>query len=293
MFVYEKKPLRGIVFVLASVFLGLMAGLLIKKTAVETNLVTTLLYRFVFSVPLLLLFAVLVRKKEVFKISQKKTMLMRIVFGFLGMVFWILAIRNLPLGLAAALFQSSAIFVTMLSPIFLQEKVGIYRSASVFLGLVGIFLLTDPFSSSISFEIIYGFLAAISGAFLSISLRRLGKADHSLSVALIYNASAALVILLFVIINPASYFVANRIVLMDLIYLGLVTSFSQIFFTGAYHYVDAIIVTSLRYLQVPLAGLVAFVFFEEQMTVYEILGASIVIGSCLIIGWREVHFKGN
>tara|TARA_B100001093_G_scaffold104117_1_gene96317 strand:- start:418 stop:1299 length:882 start_codon:yes stop_codon:yes gene_type:complete len=293
MFVYEKKPLRGIVFVLASVFLGLMAGLLIKKTAVETNLVTTLLYRFVFSVPLLLLFAVLVRKKEVFKISQKKTMLMRIVFGFLGMVFWILAIRNLPLGLAAALFQSSAIFVTMLSPIFLQEKVGIYRSASVILGLVGIFLLTDPFSSSISFEIIYGFLAAISGAFLSISLRRLGKADHSLSVALIYNASAALVILLFVIINPASYFVANRIVLMDLIYLGLVTSFSQIFFTGAYHYVDAIIVTSLRYLQVPLAGLLAFVFFEELMTFYEILGASIVIGSCLIIGWREVYFKVN
>ena len=146
MFAYEKKPLRGIVFVLASVFLGLMAGFPIKKTAVETNLVTTLFYRFVFSVPLLLLFSVLVRKKEAFKISQKKTMLMRIVFGFLGMVFWILAIRNLPLGLAAALFQSSVIFVTMLSPIFLQEKVGIYRSASVILGLVGIFLLTDPFS---------------------------------------------------------------------------------------------------------------------------------------------------
>ena len=126
---------------------------------------------------------------------------------------------------------------------------------------------------------------------MSISLRRLGKADHSLSVALIYNASAALAIILFVIINPASYFVANVFVLRDLIFLGLVTSFSQIFFTGAYHYVDAIIVTSLRYLQVPLAGLVAFVLFEELMTLYEILGASIVIGSCLIIGWREIRYK--
>ena len=72
MFSYEKKPLRGIIFVFASVVLGLMAGLLIKKTAVETNLVTTLFYRFVFSVPLLLLFAVIVREKSAFKISQKK-----------------------------------------------------------------------------------------------------------------------------------------------------------------------------------------------------------------------------
>ena len=293
MFSYEKKPGRGIIFILASVVLGLIAGLLIKKTAVDTNLVTTLFYRFVFSVPLLLLFSIIARGKKAFKISQKKTMATRIVFGFLGMVFWILAIRNLPLGLAAALFQSSVIFVTMLSPILLQETVGIYRWSSVLLGLAGIFLLTDPFSESVSFEITYGFLAALSGALLSISLRRLGKADHSLSVALIYNASAALVIILFVIISPASYFVANAIVLRDLIFLGLITSFSQIFFTGAYHYVDAIIVTSLRYLQVPLAGMVAFILFEELMTMQEILGASIVIVSCLIIGWREIQYKVN
>ena len=88
-------------------------------------------------------------------------MVMRIVFGFLGMVFWILAIRNLPLGLAAALFQGSVIFVTILSPILLKETVGIYRWSSVLLGLVGIYLLTDPFSESISFAIIYGFLAAL------------------------------------------------------------------------------------------------------------------------------------
>ena len=79
----------------------------------------------------------------------------------------------------------------------------------------------------------------------------------------------------------------------DLILLGFVTSISQVFFTGAYHYVDAVIVTSLRYLQVPLAGMVAFTLFEEVMTISEILGACIVIASCLIIGWREIQYKEN
>ena len=91
------------------------------------------------------------------------------------MVFWVLAIRNLPLGQASALFQSSAIFVTILSPFLLLEPVGIYRWASVLLGLFGIILLTDPFSGYASFNIIYGVLAALAGAFLSIGLRRLGK----------------------------------------------------------------------------------------------------------------------
>ena len=293
MFAHENRPIRGIIFILMSIILGLIAGLLIKKTAVETNLVTTLFFRFVFSVPLLLFFAVIARGKSAFKIYQKKTMAIRIIFGFLGMVFWILAIRNLPLGQATALFQSSVIFVTILSPFLLKETVGIYRWSSVVLGILGIFLLTSPFSEEISFSIIYAVLAAISGAILSISLRRLGKADHSLSVALIYNSSAALLMIFLIIFSPVSYLVINSIVIRDLILLGFVTSISQVFFTGAYHYVDAVIVTSLRYLQVPLAGVVAFTLFEEVMTISEILGASIVVASCLIIGWREIQYKEN
>ena len=58
MLLRNKRPLIGITFSIVSVFLGLASGLLIKKVSIEANLITTLFYRFVFSVPLLLLFAV-------------------------------------------------------------------------------------------------------------------------------------------------------------------------------------------------------------------------------------------
>ncbi len=164
------------------------------------------------------------------------------------MAFWVLAIRNLPLGQATALFQSLVIFVTILSPFLLQETIGIYRWSSVISGLLGILLLTTPFSGTISFSIIYGLLAAISGALLSVALRRLGKADHLFIVTLIYNFSAALLMGCLLILSPVSYLVINFNVVRDLILLGLVASVSQVLFTGAYHYVDAVIVTSLRYI---------------------------------------------
>lgn len=284
----NKRPLIGIIFSIVSVFLGLASGLLIKKVSVEANLITTLFCRFVFSVPLLLLFAVYTRGWSAFKIIQKKTMVFRTIFGFLGMVLWMLAIRNLPLGQATALFQSSVIFVTLLSPLLLNENVGFFRLSAVILGLAGIIILTDPFSEKISFNVIYGILAAVAGAFLAITLRRLGKVDNSISVALVYNILASFVMLGVVSINPSSYNIEDNSVWVDLILLGVVTSVSQFFFTGAYHYVDAIVVSSMRYIQVPLAGFSAYLLFAEIMTVSEILGALVVISSCLIIGWREL-----
>ena len=289
MFVHEIRPVRGIIFIIISVIFGLIAGLLIKKSAQDASLITTLFYRFVFAVPLLLVFAILTRGRLALKVSQKKMMLMRIIFGFAGMVFWILAIRNLPLGQATALFQSSAIFVTILSPFLLFEPVGIYRWASVLLGLFGIIMLTDPFSGHASFYIFYGVLAALSGALISIVLRRLGKGDHSLTVALIYNTSGAVLMTVAIFVFPSGYHLENFTVMRDLIFLGVVSSISQVFFTGAYHFVDAVIVTTLRYLQVPLAGITAFLLFAEIMTMNEIFGAITVIISCLIIGWREVR----
>ena len=71
MFTHENRPILGIVFVITGVVLGLLVGVIIKKTATEVNLVTTLFYRFVFSVPLLLLFAILGRGKAALNIIEK------------------------------------------------------------------------------------------------------------------------------------------------------------------------------------------------------------------------------
>ena len=70
-------------------------------------------------------------------------------FGQIGIIFWFLAVMNILLGQATALFQSSAIFVTILSPIILKEKVGIYRGSAVLIGLIGIIMTTNPFDGGV------------------------------------------------------------------------------------------------------------------------------------------------
>ena len=281
------RAIVGITCTLTAVILGLVTGMLVKKIGNDVTVITTLFYRFLFSVPLLLVFAIIARKSHFLRIEQKKTLLLRIIFGMSGISFWFLAVRSMPLGQATTLFQSSVIFVTLLSPFLLSEKVGRFRWTAVVTGLVGIIIVTDPFSSAISIGVIYGILAAFSGAILAILLRRLGRSDKPTSVALWYNFSGVLIMAVVILLIPKQLSNINDQILTDLILLGGVASILQIFFTTAYKYLDAVVVSSMRYIQIPLSGLAGYIIFSEHMSLNQMLGAVIIIGSCLVIAWRE------
>ena len=281
------RTIIGITCTLTAVVLGLVTGMLVKKVGTDVTVITTLFYRFLFSVPLLLIFAIVARKSQFLKIEQKKTLLLRIIFGLSGISFWFLAVRSMPLGQATTLFQSSVIFVTLLSPFLLNEKVGWFRWTAVLTGLIGIIIVTDPFSSAISIAVIYGILAASSGAILAILLRRLGRSDKPTSIALWYNFSGTIVIAVIIIIMPKQLSSIGGQTLIDLILLGAVASVLQIFFTTAYKYLDAVVVSSMRYIQIPLSGFAGYLLFSESMSLNQILGAIIIICSCLVIAWRE------
>ena len=281
------RTIIGITCTLTAVVLGLVTGMLVKKVGTDVTVITTLFYRFLFSVPLLLIFAIIARKSQFLKIEQKKTLLLRIIFGLSGISFWFLAVRSMPLGQATTLFQSSVIFVTLLSPFLLNEKVGWFRWTAVLTGLIGIIIVTDPFSSAMSIAVIYGILAAFSGAILAILLRRLGRSDKPTSIALWYNFSGTIVIAVIIIIMPKQLSSIGGQTLIDLILLGAVASVLQIFFTTAYKYLDAVVVSSMRYIQIPLSGFAGYLLFSESMSLNQILGAIIIICSCLVIAWRE------
>ena len=282
-----SRPFLGLFLSFLAVLLGLATGILIKKTGTDIGIVTTLFYRFLFSIPLLCAYALYMRGRQFLQINQTKTLALRIIFGGSGIIFWFLSIRNMPFGQATALFQSAVIFVTIFSPLLLGEKIGIYRWSAVIAGLFGVFIVSDPFSGDITYYTLFGVCAAMSGAALSIVLRRLGKGDAPASIALWYNGSGTIVAGLVVIFMPSLLDPVGGELLFDLILLGVIGSALQICFTSAYRYSDAVVVSSMRYLQIPLSGMAGFLMFAEVMSFTQILGVVIIISSCLVIAWRE------
>ena len=253
----------------------------------DLTLLSTLFFRYLFSLPILGLVAWRARGREMLHITQRRTMVIRVMFGLAGITFWFLSVRNIPLGQATALFQSSVLFITLASPLLLAEKVGIYRTMAVITGLLGILLLTDPFSQAVTPAVLFAVCGAMASAGLAITLRKLGKGDQPVTVAFVYNSIGFLVFSLMVRILPGQFVLPSLKELFMLVALGMFSSLLQLCFTTAYRYSEAVVVASLRYLQVPMAAIFGFLLFSEVPTAIQLCGMVVVVSSCMFIIWRE------
>jgi len=279
----------GIAYMIMAVLAGVVTSVIVKEISPLATVLVLLSLRFVFSIPPLALAAFVARGRLMLNVSRWDRLLMRIVTGQIGIIFWFLAITHISLGQATALFQSSAIFVTILSPLILKEKVGIYRGSAVFIGLVGIFMLTNPFAEGLNIGALFGLGSAISGAFLVVLLRMLGRTDEPVTVSLWHNITGALLYPAMVLIMGETGYIHGIVTeyLLLLVILGIGASFVQIGFTSAYRHGEAAVLVPIRYLSVPIASLLGWWIWAEKLNLTEITGMVIVVSSCLFISIRE------
>jgi len=294
---FRLPPLQGnmlgIAYMLMAVLAGVVTSLIIKQLSPLATVMALLSVRFVFSIPPLAMAAYLARGRAMLVVSRWDRLLLRIVAGQIGIIFWFLAITHISLGQATALFQSSAIFVTILSPLLLKEKVGIYRGTAVICGLIGIFMLTNPFSESLNIGAAFGLGSAISGAFLVVLLRLLGRTDAPATVSLWHNITGAVLYPLVALSIGEAWLIGELMAghLMLLVVLGIGAAFVQLGFTSAYRYGEAAVLVPIRYLSVPIASLLGWWIWSETLDVIEIMGMVIIVSSCLFISIREYRLS--
>ena len=290
------------------IFLSLFTHMIIKSLSGDVDFIITLFSRFAYSLPILFILAYITRKSLLFQINNWKNIALRSFFGFVTMIMVFSSLQLIPIGLTTALAQSSAIYVTLLSPFVLGEKIGLIRWTAVIAGLIGVFLMINPISiinetSDLSaFGIYLAFGSAITHAALALILRKIGKTEHPATTALIHNLVTSIVITFTIIFFGTKFYgktgnygieilLTPNNVLYTLISLGVIGSFVQYLMAQSYKYAEATILVTLRYLAIPLAALFGYIIWNEVPSNNQIIGGLVVIGSCLLITYREIKKK--
>lgn len=285
----KPQNMLGISFMLASVLAGVATSLVVKTLTTELALLVLLSLRFIFGIPPLALAAWIMRRKEMFRINRWERMVMRIVIGHAGIVFWFLAVAHTSLGQATALSQSAAIFVTILSPIVLKERVGVYRGGAVMAGLLGIYLVTNPLAGGFSIGSVFALASAVVGALQVVVLRLLGRTEEPVTVTVWHNLAG-------VVIFPAAAIVMADTGLLArafgehfllLVLLGIGGCIGQVGITSAYRHGEAAVLAPIRYISVPAAGILGWMIWDERLSGFEMGGMAIVVLSCVFISSRE------
>ena len=194
------------------------------------------------------------------------------------------AFSVLPLPQTYALLFLTPIFITLLSIPVLGERVGIHRGGSVLVGFIGVLIVLQPTTSTLTLGHLLGIIAAIGAAVNSLITRKIGQKEKT-AVMLLYPLFGN-----FILMGLCLPFVY---VPMPTLHLGAIALVSCLGFlamfciVGAYKASNASVVAPMQYSQLLWAGFYGVLLFDDDITISFIIGATLIIASGLYIVKRE------
>ena len=194
------------------------------------------------------------------------------------------AFSVLPLAQAYSVFFSMPILITLMAIPMLGEKVGIHRGVAVIVGLVGVLIVLRPGEAPISLGQLAALGAAMTGAFVSVVLRKIGSEERA-AVILLYPMVANFAVMACII--P---FVYQPMPIEHLGLLGLMSVLGisgGLFIISAYRNAPAIIVAPMQYSQIVWAVLYGTLFFDEETDAWTLAGTAVIIASGIYVVLRE------
>ena len=210
----------------------------------------------------------------------------RCVLGVTGILLIFQGLRLLPLADATTIGFTAPIFATLLSIVFLKEKVGRHRWTAVVLGFVGVLVLVRPGSEGA--PPLGGLLFALGGAFVAasvtVTLRQLGKTEKATAIVFWFFVACALTGGALALFDGHSH---TWPVLAVLAAGGLAGGLAQLLMTTSLQHAPVSALAPLDYLQMVGAVVLGWLLLGDAPTGATLIGAALIAGSGLYTAWRE------
>ena len=212
----------------------------------------------------------------------------RCFFGLAALLSIFTALRNLPLATVVSISFAAPIFTTIFSIFFLSERVGYFRWLAVFIGFIGILIISEPGFSSLNVYYIFPVIFVLGMSYVAISIRQLSSTEPVWLISLFFSAAitiAGLLTLPFGWIMPSFY---------DLTLLSMIGFFggvANLWLSQSYKFSEVSLVTPLKYLALVFAIVFGYLIWGEVPSVKTLVGAILVIASSIIIFRREIALK--
>jgi drug/metabolite transporter (DMT)-like permease len=277
-------PLRGILFLLAAVALFSVSDAMAKRLGetlppVEIAWLRYLVFVGMTVVPLL-------RRGGAGLIRSRAPLLqaMRAVGVVGSAVFFILALRHLPLAEATAINFVSPAFITALSIVVLGEVVGWRRWSAIAVGLVGVLMVVRPGTEAFQPAALLPVLSAACWALAAVITRRMAGIDPP-ATTLVWTAGIGFLLLSavlpFGVVPPGPRELALGLT------IGLVSSVAQWLVVLAYRAAPASTLAPFSYAQLITSTLLGLLVFGAVPDSWALLGAAVIVASGLYTAHRE------
>ena len=224
-------------------------------------------------------------------------------FLFLSFTTYMMGLAALPLADVAAIRNSGPLMITVLSVVWLGEKVGPRRWLALMVGFIGVLLIVKPGSATFNLGSIFVLIATLFYALSVMVTRKLQTTDSSATMA--YYSSLVYLVIAFILAplagvvgeipnaHPSIAFLFRSWIMPTLLDwvimcgLGLVWAGGMYFVARAYSLAQASVVALFEYTPLLFNVMWGFVIWREVPTWGTLAGASLTLSSGVYILYRE------
>ena len=198
---------------------------------------------------------------------------------------FIAALPHIQLATASAIMFTTPLVVVALSVPLLKERVGPWRSAAVVVGFCGALVIIRPGTDVFQPAAVLTLLSAICFAGYQLWTRRLARYERP-ETLIIYTALAGAIVMS--LIAPFSSRPPDDILDgLKFAGVGLIGGAAQYFIICALQRAPASVVSPIGYAELIAAVAFGYVIFDDLPDRYTWLGAALIVGSGLVVVWRE------
>ena len=258
---------------------------LLVKWSSEYPLGQVLFFRGFFGIVIYFLIIPKDRLKDFYITKRPFLHFNRCLFGLIALLSIFTALRNLPLATVVSISFAAPIFTTIFSIFFLGEKIGYYRWLAVFVGFVGIIIITEPGYSSLNLYYIFPVIFVLGMSYVAISIRQLSTTEPVWLISLFF--SIAITFASFFSI-PWGWKMPDFFDLALLTLVGVFGGFANLWLSQSYKFSEVSLVTPLKYLTLVFAIFFGYIIWNEIPSIKTLIGAFLVIISSIIIFRREI-----
>jgi len=223
------------------------------------------------------------RVKLVF--NNKRLLFLRGLAGGIAVFITLLSITRLGLGKGMVLISSYPIFASVISAVFLKERLRLLDIGAILTAIVGIYFIAYEGQQGFSLLVFGKYeLLAVFGAMLAgiavVLIRKLHDTDNSLAI---YFSQCA--VGMWLVVGPA--FSSEGTIGLNgvfiLLGIGATVSVGQLLMTEGFKYLQVKTGSLLLMLETVLCYAAGVVIFGEPLTWSCLSGSVLVIGACVVI----------
>lgn len=249
-----------------------------RKISAELDTFELMTYRSLISIALVVLIGGMAGTLREISTRNFGLHAVRNLSHFAGQNLWFAAITMIPLAQVVALEFTSPIWVALLAPIFLSERLTPLRMLVAVLGFIGILIVARPDLSNLELGAIFAACSAIGFAGSAIFTKRLTR-HHSITCILFWLAVMQAVFGILCAgwdgdIAWPSGGVAPWVVLVSFTGLG-----AHFCITKALQVAPAVVVMPFDFARLPLVAVLGMVLFDESVDIWVFVGAAVIFGA--------------